>query len=149
MLGKKELLMSVEDTLASAPLFSELSRRDLKRLASATITREYKKGNSIVTEGENAVAFYLIKTGRVQVVRGLGTDKEKLLATLGAGDFFGEMALLDSYPRSASVKCLEDTECLVLSRFDFMAELRSNPHIAVQMLPTLSRRLRKAGDEIA
>jgi CRP/FNR family cyclic AMP-dependent transcriptional regulator len=147
MLSKKEFGMSLEDTLARAPLFSELSRRDLKRLASAAITRNYKQGETIVKEGENAVAFYLINTGRVHVVRGLGSAREKVLATLGPSDFFGEMALLDSYPRSASVRCLEDTECLVLSRWDFVAELRSNPHIAVQMLPILSRRLRQVSQD--
>ena len=136
--------MSVEDTLATAPLFSELSRRDLKRLASASITRGYRKGEAIVKEGENAVAFYIIKSGRVEVVKGLGSKKENPLATLGPGDFFGEMALLDSYPRSASVRAQEDTECLILTRWDFLAELRTNPYIAVQMLPVLSRRLRDA-----
>jgi len=135
--------MYPEDVLASASLFSELSRKDLKRLASATITRAYKKGDTIVKEGADAVAFYLITKGRVNVMRSGKGDGQSALASLGPGEFFGEMALLDSYPRSASVVASEDTECVVLSRFDFMAELRSNPHIAVQMLPVLSRRLRK------
>jgi CRP-like cAMP-binding protein len=54
------------------------------------------------------------------------------------------MALLDGMPRDATVKAMDDTECLVLSRWDFVAELRTNPHIAVAMLPILSRRLRDA-----
>jgi CRP/FNR family transcriptional regulator len=140
--------MYPEDVLASAALFSELSRRDLKRLASATITRAYKKGENIVTEGENAVAFYLITKGRVNVLRVGGGESQTALATLGPGEFFGEMAILDSYPRSASVVALEDTECLVLSRWDFLAEVRSNPFIAVQMLPVLSRRIRKLQQDI-
>lgn len=135
--------MYPEDVLAGAPLFSELSRRDLKRLASATITRAYKKGDVIVKEGEDAIAFYLITKGRVSVVRGGNGKSQTALASLTVGEFFGDMALLDSYPRSASVIASEDTECLVLSRWDFVAELRTNPHIAVQMLPVLSRRLRK------
>ncbi len=139
--------MSMED-LAAAPLFSELSRRDLKRLASAAIVRDYKKGDVIVKEGETAVAFFIIKSGRVEVVRGLSSKKAKVLATLGAGDFFGEMALLDSYPRSASVRAKQNTECLVLTRWDFVAELRTNPYIAVQMLPVLSRRLREAQQDV-
>jgi CRP/FNR family cyclic AMP-dependent transcriptional regulator len=135
--------MTVEDTLAAVPLFSEMSRRDLKRLASAVIVRQYKRGEVIVKEGEMAVAFYIIRSGSVDVVRDTDPHKEKVLAALGPGDFFGEMAVLDSYPRSASVKATMDTECLVLSRWDFLAELRSNPYIAVQMLPVLSRRLRE------
>jgi CRP/FNR family transcriptional regulator len=140
--------MYPEDVLASASLFSELSRRDLKRLASATITRAYKKGEVIVKQDEGAVAFYLITKGRVNVVRGAAGESQTALASLGPGEFFGEMALLDSYPRSASVVAVDDTECLVLSRWDFLAELRSNPFIAVQMLPVLSRRIRKLQQDI-
>jgi CRP/FNR family cyclic AMP-dependent transcriptional regulator len=144
---QRSVPMYPEDVLASASLFSELSRRDLKRLASATITRGYKKGEAIVKEGENAIAFYLITKGRVNVVRDNGGKGELVLATLGPQEFFGEMAILDSYPRSASVVAVEDTECLVLSRWDFLAELRSNPYIAVQMLPVLSRRIRKLQED--
>jgi len=140
--------MYPEDVLAGASLFSELSRRDLKRLASATITRAYKKGDVIVKEGEDAVAFYLITKGRVSVVRGGDGKSQTALASLTVGEFFGDMALLDSFPRSASVIATEDTECLVLSRWDFVAELRSNPNIAVQMLPVLSRRLRKLQQDV-
>jgi CRP/FNR family transcriptional regulator, cyclic AMP receptor protein len=140
--------MYPEDVLAGASLFSELSHRDLKRLASATITRAYKKGETIVKEGQDAVAFYLITKGRVSVARRGKGESQTALASLGPGEFFGEMALLDSYPRSASVIATEDTECLVLSRWDFVAELRSNPYIAVQMLPILSRRLRKLQQDV-
>jgi len=139
--------MLVEDTLARVPLFSQLSRRDLKRLAGAVVTRHHEKGEVIVREGDDAVAFHVLTSGRVQVVKGLGGARQKVLATLGPGEFFGEMGLLDSFPRSASVVALEDTGCLVLSRWDFLAELRMHPHIAVQMLPVLSRRLRAAQGE--
>jgi len=141
--------MNVEDTLGQAPLFSQLSRRDLKRLAKGTVVREFAKGTVIVKEGEQAVAFYLIFAGRAEVVKGLESSNPQGLSTLGPGDIFGEMALLDGYLRSASVRAVEDTECLVLSRWDFMAELRSNPHIAVQMLPILSRRLREVEAKFA
>ena len=134
--------MNAEDALGNASLFSELSRRDLKRVAGATITRAYKKGETIVKEGETAVAFYLITKGRVNVIHGGDGSSQTAMASLGPGEFFGEMAILDSYSRSASVVATEDTECLVLSRWDFLAELRSNPFIAVEMLPVLSRRIR-------
>jgi len=136
--------MSLEDTLAGVPLFSQLSRRDLTRLAKATVTRAFRNGEVMVKEGEQAVAFYVISKGKAEVLKGGQT-----LATLGAGDFFGEMALLDGYLRSASVRAMEDSECLVLSRWDFLAELRGNPHIAVAMLPVLSRRLREADQRTA
>jgi CRP/FNR family cyclic AMP-dependent transcriptional regulator len=136
--------MNTEETLAQAPLFSQLSRKDLKRLAKGTVSRQFQKGEVIVREGERAVAFYLILSGRAEVVKGAEGASPNLLNTLGPGEFFGEMALLDNYLRSATVRAVEDTECLVLSRWDFMAELRSSPYIAVQMLPVLSRRLRES-----
>ncbi len=136
--------MSLEDTLSNVPLFSQLSRRDLTRLAKATVDRRFAKGDIIVKEGDQAVAFYIIARGKAEVTKGGRT-----LATLKEGDFFGEMSLLDGYLRSASVRAAEDTECLVLSRWDFLAELRSSPHIAVAMLPVLSRRLREADERSA
>ena len=141
--------MNVEDTLSQVPLFSQLSRKDLKRLARGTVTRQFGKGAVIVKEGDQAIAFYLMRSGRAEVVKGAEGSSPRVLNTVGPGDFFGEMALLDGYLRSASVRALEDTECLVLSRWDFLAELRSTPSIAVQMLPILSRRLREVESQPA
>jgi CRP/FNR family transcriptional regulator len=137
--------MPHEDALAAVPLFSQLSRKDLSRLGRAVVERKYKKGETIVKEGEQAVAFFMITKGRVSVSRGGKSSKNgQALAEFGSGQVFGEMALLDGMPRDATVKAMDDTECLVLSRWDFVAELRTNPHIAVAMLPILSRRLRDA-----
>jgi CRP-like cAMP-binding protein len=141
--------MALEDTLAGVPLFSELKSGELKRLTKAMVERRFPKGHVIVKEGDQAVAFYVISAGQVEVVKGIDQEKPQLLATLGAGEFFGEMALLDGYPRSASIRALDDTECVVLSRWDFIAELRSSPDIAVGILPVLSRRLREADEELA
>lgn len=141
--------MNTEDRLAQVPLFSQLSRKDLKRLARGSVTRQFGKGDVIVKEGDQAIAFYLICSGRAEVVKGAEGSSPRVLSTLGPSEFFGEMALLDGYLRSASVRTLEDCECLVLSRWDFLAELRSTPSIAGQMLPVLSRRLRDAEGQLA
>ena len=136
--------MPYEEMLASVPLFSRLEQDDLKRLGKAVVPRTYEKGAEIVKEGEQAVAFYVIVSGKVQVTKG-GTE----LATKGAGEPFGEMALLDGFPRSTSVIALEETECLVMTRWDFTAELRTNPSIALSMLPELSKIIRRLeGEEI-
>lgn len=139
--------MPHEDALASVPLFSQLSRKDLSRLGRAVVERNYKKGETIVKEGEQAVAFFIIASGRVEVT-GTRAKKTQKINDLGPGQVFGEMALLDGMPRAATVKATEDTTCLVLSRWDFVAELRTNPHIAVGMLPILSRRLREADEKL-
>jgi CRP/FNR family transcriptional regulator, cyclic AMP receptor protein len=129
-------------------LFSQLTRKDLTRLARAVVVRNYKKGETIVKEGEQAVAFFIIANGRVEVVQATGSKTQRL-AELHAGDCFGEMALLDGGPRSATARALEDTQCLVLSRWDFVAELRTSPHIAVAMLPIISKRLRDVDAKLA
>ena len=134
--------MPHEEQLAGVPLFSQLPRKDLTRLGRAVVERNYKKGDTIVKEGEQAVAFFIVTKGKVEVSAGQGA-KRQMLNELKPGAFFGEMALLDGAPRAATVKALEDTECLVLSRWDFVAELRTNPQLAVGILPVLSRRLRE------
>lgn len=136
--------MPYEETLAAVPLFSRLDAEDLKRLGKAVVPRTYRTGEQIVKEGEQAVAFYVIVSGKVQVNKG-GEE----LATKGPGEAFGEMALLDGFPRSTTVVALEDTECLVMTRWDFTAELNSGPSIALAMLPELSKIIRRLeGEEI-
>ena len=139
--------MAHEEALAAVPLFSQLTRKDLSRLGRAVVERKYRAGETIVKEGEQAVAFFMITKGKVEAVTG-SPKKVTKLNELGAGQVFGEMALLDGMPRVATVKAMTDTECLVLSRWDFVAELRTNPHIAVAMLPILSKRLREADDRL-
>jgi CRP-like cAMP-binding protein len=134
--------MPYEDVLAAAPLLSQLSRKELTRLGRAVVERKFAKGATIVREGEAAAAFFMLIKGRVAVVRGDGSKRSDKLNEIGVGGFFGEMSLLDGAPRAASIKALDDTECLVLSRWDFMAELRTTPEIAVAMLPILTQRVR-------
>jgi CRP-like cAMP-binding protein len=139
---QEDVKMPHEEELAAVPLFSQLSRKDLARLGRAVVERNYKKGETLVKEGEQAVAFFMVVKGKVEVSAGQGAKRQEL-NELGPGQVFGEMALLDGGPRVATVKALEDTECLVLSRWDFVAELRTNPQVAVAMLPILSKRLRE------
>lgn len=131
--------MKAQEALKKATLFSNLQAKALDRIASVTNERSYKPGDVILKEGDRAVAFFVIVEGKVEVIAG-----ENQVATFGPGDFFGEMALFEGYPRSSTVKALAETRCLVLTQWDFMAELRSEPTIAVEMLPIMARRLRAA-----
>ena len=139
--------MATEDILAKVELFAELDREDLERLAKVTIVRDFKAGDVIVREGELGVAFYVVSEGRVEVVKGLGGDHEQVMATIGPNSFFGEMALFDNQVRSASVRAQTDTRCLVLTKWDFNAELTgSGCRIAIAMLSVLARRIRGMTD---
>ena len=100
--------MAIEDVLANVELFSELPRKDLSRLAKVTVVRDFKEGQVIVREGELGIAFYVVAQGRVEVVKGLDSAHEQVIATMRPNSFFGEMALFDNQVRSASVRAAED-----------------------------------------
>lgn len=134
--------MPYEKELAAISLFSRLDKDDLERLGKSVVQRKYTKGAAIVKEGEQAVAFYVIVSGRVDVMKGGDKVGEKR-----SGEPFGEMALLDGYPRSTTVIAAEDTECLVMTRWDFTAELKSSNSIALSMLPELSKIIRRLEGE--
>ena len=119
-----------------------MEREGLAGLGTAVVPRTYAEGKEIVKEGEQAVAFFVIVRGKVAVTKG-GTQ----LAVKGAGGYFGDMALLDGYPRSTSVVALEDTECLAMTHWDFNAELRSNPSMAHSLLRALSKIIRRLEGE--
>lgn len=135
--------MDREDLLAQVPIFSSLDRRHLKQLSKLMVPRSFKAGDVIIKENDQAAGFFVITSGKVEVVRGGDDGSPQVLNTLGEGDFFGEMALFEGFPRSATVRCLEDTECLAMTRWDFRAELNSQAEIAVAVLETVVRRLRE------
>ena len=139
--------MGREELLQNVPIFSELGRRDLGRLAKTMVTRAVRGGEVIIKEGDQAAGFFVVSSGKLEAVRGDGAN-EQHLANYGAGDFFGEMALFEGFPRSATVRAIEDSECLAMTRWDFMAEMKNHPEIAVGMLPVLVRRLRDADTRV-
>lgn len=134
--------MGYEDQLRNVWIFTQLGESDLARMAKVVVPRTYPAGESIVEEGGQAVAFYVIVKGKVEIKKG-----GDLLNTLGPGESFGEMSLLDGLPRATTVVAAEDTECLVMTRWDFTAELGTNPSIALAMLPILSKRIRRLEGE--
>ena len=139
--------MDIVGMLERTPIFSELTKRDLNALAQTARQRRYTAGEVIVKEGNSAIGCFIVSSGEVEVVKGLDSPDEKVLATLGPGDFFGEMAIIDDGPRSATVRAITDTECTAITRWDFMAEVQTRPDIAIQMLPVLVKRIRTAEGE--
>jgi nucleotide-binding universal stress UspA family protein len=132
------------ELLAQAPLFAALSPDDLEHIAETARIRTYQREEVIVREGETATGCFLIASGRVEVVKGEEGAHLTVLATLDAGELFGEMAVIDDHPRSASVRAIEETECVAIGRTEFLETLQRRPQIAVQMLPVLVHRLRQA-----
>lgn len=126
--------------LRRVPFFSELPDTELRVISERLKRERYLKGQAIFSEGQEGDALYLIESGQVQVVTGLPPD-EKILAYLGPGNFFGEMALLLEKPRSAAIQVVIDVEVWVLHKVDLEDLLEDHPIIALQMSRELSRRL--------
>src|SRR5579884_344606 len=127
------------DVLAEVPLFRDLSRRHLKHVASVARMRRYGPGTSIVRAGDPGSGFYVLIDGAVRVVPPSGRPRR-----LGAGEFFGEMALLDESPRSASVVADGEVLTMTISRSAFSKLLKHEPSLAHELLRTLAARLRAA-----
>jgi CRP/FNR family transcriptional regulator, cyclic AMP receptor protein len=123
--------------LSSVPLFSPLRKGQIKNLAESAKERTYRAGDAIVTKGETGIGFYLIQSGQARVER-----EGHAVATLGPGQFFGEMALLDDQPRTADVRAVGEVRCLVLSSWEFWAAVGNEPEVLRGLLKETVRRLR-------
>lgn len=130
--------------LRALPLFSELSVRDLKIVRGVLHEREYLAGEVIFDEGEEGNALYIVRTGRVLICR--QARPENPIAEIGAGGFFGELALLNSEPRTAQARALEPCRLAVFFGSDFLAlletETKLSNRILFQFARHLGRRLR-------
>jgi CRP-like cAMP-binding protein len=136
-----------EDFLTRAPLFARLESRQLHRLAELCVPRSYEAGEEIVVEGSTGLGLFVITGGRVEVTRGSGDDKV-VFAELGNGDLLGEMSLVDDQPRSATVRTLEPTTCLLITRGSFQSLVDREPEIAWCIVPVLAGRLRALQEEL-
>lgn len=137
------MLSTVEKVLAlkSVDLFARLSGEDLAGIAAICRYSAFEEGETVFDEGQLGDALYVVLEGRVRVHR-----EERTVAEIGEGECFGEMALLDSAPRSASVTALCDTTCLRIDRDDFSDILTEKPQIAQGVIRVLTRRLRSSLD---
>ena len=129
--------------LKKIPMFSELQARELAAIGSIARERSFQAGAVIIQEGTVGESLFLILRGRVSVVKDMGSPSPMNLAEIGPDEWFGEMALFDREPRSASVVALEDTELLELGRFEFEEIMREFPRIAIHACQVFTRRLRE------
>lgn len=136
--------MAYEAFLSKVPLFSNCTPAEIAAIAAVAQEHSYAAGQIIVTQGTPGQAFYMVISGQVEMLR-----ENKSIGMFGPGDFFGEMALLDQAPRSATVRAIGETSCLMLSSWDFKALLEQHPSIALKLLEVLSRRLRAADERLS
>ena len=133
-------MSATTDSLRSVPLFAELSDKDLKQLAQSMHEKSYGAGQEVITEGESGLGFFVILDGTANV--SVGDEDGR---PLGAGDHFGEMALLNAGgQRSASITAGEGLRCAGMTAWHFKPFVRDHPEVAWALLKTLAQRLRAA-----
>lgn len=128
--------------LARLPLFAGVTPESMERLAAAVGELEFGAGQFIVRQGQVGSGLYVVVDGEVNVIRGA----EEVIATLGPGEFFGELSVIDQQPRNASVEAAQPTTCLALASWDLLALLESDPALALNLIRGLVARIRAAGE---
>jgi CRP-like cAMP-binding protein len=132
-------MAAVEESLARVSLFSGVKPKDLKKLGRRMQERSFTEGEMVTIEGESGLGFFVIEDGNATVSR-----DGKVVRNLGPGDFFGEVALIDSGPRSATVMATTDLRCRGMTAWEFKPFVEEHPEVAWSLLQTLVGRLREA-----
>jgi len=141
-------MASPPELLARVPLFEELAEDDLAWIARAAQTRAFAAGDHLFEIGDPGRSLFIVTAGTVHVLH--PSQPEGLhLARVGPGEFLGEMALLDDAPRSATAKAICDVETLVLDKGEFHRLVLERPEVAFKLLGVMSRRIRRADQQIS
>ncbi|MGM0470728.1 MAG: Crp/Fnr family transcriptional regulator [Bacillota bacterium] len=133
-----------EDILKSTSYFSNLSAENLKKIAGLMNTRKYKRGETIFFEGEEGQGLFLIKSGRVKLIKTIESGEEQILNIFKTGDIFAEVVLFDNEEYPATAITLEDSQISILRTKDMKRLIREIPEIAIEILGVMSKRLRRA-----
>lgn len=131
------------EVLAPIPLFSGLQPSELASIATHAVLRHYPRHCVLVNEGEHSDSLFVILEGRVKVYASDPDGKEILLSQLGPGECFGELAVIDEEPRSASVMTIEPCRLAIILRRDFNHCLHQHPSIAINLLRTMAGKFRR------
>ena len=132
--------MEIFDLLKQTPLFSEMNKADLEELVPSTRVETSQPGRVILREGRVGAAFFLIVSGTVEVIKALGKPEERVVAERGAGDFFGEIANMKHSTRTASVRALTETQCLVIQRLHIDSYISRFPIVLAKVEQALAVR---------
>ena len=130
-------------TIEKVPFFSGLDAESLAELGAAARRRTFRAGEIVFHRDDPGQVLYVIRAGKVKIYITSQDGQEVSLAVFGPGDYFGELALLDGQPRSASAVAIEAVETFALQRTDFINAVMRHPRIAIQVMNVLSHRLRQ------
>ena len=141
-------LMSNLDLIRRVPLFSMLTNEQAQAVADSVVKRRFRRGELVVEQGRKSNALFILLNGRARVLTSDSRGREVILAVLEAGDYVGEMSLIDNEPHSATVRAEVQTDMLVLARADFARCLPENSSLSYGVMRGLVRRLRNADRQI-
>lgn len=137
------------ELLQRVPLFSELSVEELTPIASVSVPRAFAAGVRVFHEGDDSDACYVVRSGDLRVTREHSDGRAIALATLGPGDFFGELAMLDGGTRSASIETLSEVDLLALPAADMRRVIADHGELAAKLIVALTRRLRETNERLS
>ena len=130
------------------PLFAKLPEPELLQLAERARTRSFKRGETLFRKDDPGTHLYVVLDGAVKIALPGELGQEALVAIMRAGDHFGELALFDGSPRSASATALDDTRAALLARDDFLAFLDMHPAAVRVVLDALAKTIRRLSDRV-
>ena len=134
--------MKKRDVLSKVSLFSEMKDSDLDMIARLAQKELFQAGETIFREGDRDGRLFVIVSGEVEVIKGLGKKNERHVRNLGPLSYFGEMALIDDLVRSASIVAKKQTEVLILEQWNLRQEIERYPAMAFELMRMLSQRIR-------
>jgi CRP/FNR family transcriptional regulator len=146
---EEEKTPSPVELLRSVPLFADLEPAELESFSQVAVPRSFPAGTRVFHEGDRSDACYIVSSGSFRVTREHSDGRAITLATLGRGEVFGELAMLDHDVRSASAEALDDGELLALPASEVRALLARHPEISVKLVEALVRRLRAANERLS
>ena len=130
--------MAPVDLLRRVPLFESLDDKEIERISRSFRDRTFSAGDEVVTEGKGGVGFFVIESGEA-TVQVHGEDR----GTFGPGDYFGEVALIDEGPRTATITAKTDLKCWGLTPWDFRPLVETHAAISWKLLQAMAKRLRE------
>lgn len=135
--------------LRRVPIFGALNEDCLQRVASIMVEKSYSRKSIVFHEGDHGDTLYIIKGGRVKIAKVAIDGREKTLTILQPGDFFGEMAIFDNMPRSATAEAIDsDVRLFGLNKKDFERLIHEFPSIALRIMKDLTRRIRQINQQV-
>jgi CRP/FNR family cyclic AMP-dependent transcriptional regulator len=141
--------VEVVELLGRVPVFSTLERSDLERIAQVAVPRSFEPGQVVFREGDSSDTCYVVREGHLRAVRTHGDGRTLTLATFGAGDIFGELAMFEDERRSATVEAIELASVVGVLGGDMRRLMTEHPEISTRLVIALGRRLRETNERLS